>query len=1057
MPFNFASVLIYSFTAILAITLGAFFYRSVQNAQVTLKEDRNLNAVSPEIPPGAKVVPKDDRAKTASPVAAEPQPKQPAAPVEPELPQAQVIPIKSESETIKPPAVMPDLAPLSVPDWVPTPISDIIPGKVTLKAIADAAVTIGPHGSMEEFNGGAVRDLPLRGNEQFFIAQYDLEKVQGWSITKAHWYGKVTTGQVHTLAFSTLPTPWQEGSGTLAEPAQGGATLRWADQGKTQWREDGIPLNYLIRGGGNSLMCTGSPVEEEQEPYAWVQIELNPALVQALIAGTAHGLAVTDEKGQLGTTATIASRENSRFNHYIEVVGTRSDISAPGTVADLTAWGHPDLRRESTVGVVLSWTATGDDGDRGQAFSYEIRYAPAPANQERTRLLPPELTPRPQRSGNPDKAIIEGLEPDTMYTFFVRAIDEVGQAGVAASATLKTPSAISMPTVEQPQAHPADSIDIVNGSLTLRVVEETAVVDPVSGDVRLGRERKGRTEDLSSFVWDRSSRTLRLRAARNETVGTLLVLGPRQQTFPVIDFSTKPFERAGKPMGGDGFRFHRVWFSMAPHQGGKRTWTGDALIPLASGKLAMDVMPNKIQGQTVQTVYAELQIPTAAEPGTYVGEIVISGAEGASTTINVLLDVLPAVLPPEPSFTIELLAPATLAMLYRKDVSNNDDASPVEMSYYRMAHEHRCALAIMPYLSNGSFVPPFMPPTSGKGLDLDISSWDAWDSRFRRLLDGTGFMGSSAGSAPVPHIILPAFDNWPTPFDEGFLCVGQEISLPDSGIQVYGGRSSEIDACVAPDYWRGVRAALRLFRDHFRARGWRETTAHFWLNNNPSTSYTGKAPLWNLGTPTYRDDFLALEGYARFARADFATWPRDGLAIRVAITNGTVLGSMGSGLFTLLTVSDTDPYTWKELRRRSESTGEKLWLQTPFVPISDMLASTEAMALSYFLAGADGWSIRETIGRPENWLRATHQSLLYCGTPLGTETAVSSMRLKMLRRTVQDIEYMILLQKKMGWNRKQLADFVYRQLPALAQHPEDIDARDLYLLRRAVQQALAAP
>ena len=1062
MPFNFASGLIYSITAIAAVTLGAFFYRSVRNAPEPALGSPSPGEESPVVPPGSKVITRDGQVSQMP--AAPREPYQPPA-EEPRTPAA--VPIAQPAVTAAQPAVeasappaepqsMPDLVLPAPPAWKPTAVSDVIPGKVSLKALADTAIVLGRAGGADEKNGGAATELPLRGNEQFFIAQYDLERVRGWSITKAHWFGKVNSGRVRTLGFSTIPAPWQEGTGTPDAPAEGGATLHWADHGKTQWCGDGAPLAYLIRGGGGSFFSTGDPAEGQGDPDTWVQIEMDPAIVQALIAGTAHGIAVTDEKGQLGTATTIASKENSRFAQYIEVVGTRSDITQPGTLANLAAWAHPDLRRESSVGVVLTWTATGDDGDQGQAFSYEIRYAPAPAVMDRTRLLPPELTPRPQHSGSPDKAIIEGLEPDTLYTFFVRAVDEVGQPGTFASVDIKTPQPIQMPATERPTAYPDEAIDILAGALTLRVAEETELVDPVTGEGRAGGGRKTRRTDAGSFLWDRSSRTLRLRAARNETIGALLVLGIKQGALPPIEFSTLPLERAKRPLGGDGFRFHRVWYSAAPASGARRVWNGDALIPI-KGRMNIENMPNKIAGQTHQAVHAELHVPAAAEPGTYLGGMRIANEAGVETALNVILDVLPATMPPEPTFIVELLAPPTLAMLYKKDVSNTDDAGPVEVAYHRIAREHRCTLAILSYLPNGSSSSPFIPPINGAGLDLDIPSWSAWDGRFQRLLDGTAFMGSSMGSAPVSHMILPVFDNWPTSFETSLLRAEDAFPLENEKYHVYGGRSDEIEACLAPDYWRGIRAAVRQFRDHFRTRGWRETTAHFWLNNNPSANYTGKPPLWYLGTPVYRDDFLALENYARFARADIATWPAGGLAIRVAVTNAAALAAYGTGLFSLLTTSDTEPHAWRQLRRRAETTGETLWFESPVVPMAQEPASIEASALGYFLEGADGWSIRETVGRPENWPRAAPQSLLYCGAPLQTDAPAASLRLKVLRRTVQDIEYLVLLQKKMGWNRRQLADFVCRQVPTLATQPNDVGSHDLHTLRMAAQALLSTP
>ena len=133
--------------------------------------------------------------------------------------------------------------------------------------------------------------------------------------------------------------------------------------------------------------------------------------------------------------------------------------------------------------------------------------------------------------------------------------------------------------------------------------------------------------------------------------------------------------------------------------------------------------------------------------------------------------------------------------------------------------------------------------------------------------------------------------------------------------------------------------------------------------------------------------------------------------------------------------------------------GEILWLMTDSVPLGRTTLQAESSALAWFCEGADGWSIRETVGVPEHWYRGNPQSLFYCGLPTNQDKPYASLRLKTLRRAVQDIEYLRMLQEKKGWTREQLADFVHAAVPQLAAQG-GLGSEDVMKLRYAVQQEL---
>ena len=227
-----------------------------------------------------------------------------------------------------------------------------------------------------------------------------------------------------------------------------------------------------------------------------------------------------------------------------------------------------------------------------------------------------------------------------------------------------------------------------------------------------------------------------------------------------------------------------------------------------------------------------------------------------------------------------------------------------------------------------------------------------------------------------------------------------------------------------------------------------------WLNNGPVENYEGKAPPWFLGQPLYRDDFLALEAFAQVSQTEASSFPGGRFAFRVNVPDPAALAQYGFDRFSILSTLDLSPAAWQLLRRRVATTGEKLWMQTESLPLGNDVAEIETFCLRNFLEGADGWTIRDVVGRPEHLARPQPQSLLYCGLPLKIDGPLPSLRLKALRRAQQDIDYLLLLQDKMNWTRRQLAEFVRQAVPRIE---EDIPLTpdDTARLRYTVQALLA--
>jgi len=80
---------------------------------------------------------------------------------------------------------------------------------------------------------------------------------------------------------------------------------------------------------------------------------------------------------------------------------------------------------QSPNSITLEWTAPGDDGDIGQASTYDIRYATSEINSQNwDQATPLSNIPDPAPAGTEETFKVEGLEANTLYYFAIKASDE---------------------------------------------------------------------------------------------------------------------------------------------------------------------------------------------------------------------------------------------------------------------------------------------------------------------------------------------------------------------------------------------------------------------------------------------------------------------------------------------------------------------------------------------------------------------------------------------------------------------------------------------------------
>lgn len=141
-----------------------------------------------------------------------------------------------------------------------------------------------------------------------------------------------------------------------------------------------------------------------------------------------------------------AADEASNWSALSNLVSTtRVDATAPGQVTDLAA----NLVTQATIR--LTWTAPGDDGERGVASSYDLRCASAPITEESWGAAQPvEGLPLPGEPGSTETFMVTGLEQGTPYNFALKAIDNAGHESELSNALSASTARLARLTTTAP-------------------------------------------------------------------------------------------------------------------------------------------------------------------------------------------------------------------------------------------------------------------------------------------------------------------------------------------------------------------------------------------------------------------------------------------------------------------------------------------------------------------------------------------------------------------------------------------------------------------------------
>jgi len=554
-----------------------------------------------------------------------------------------------------------------------------------------------------------------------------------------------------------------------------------------------------------------------------------------------------------------------------------------------------------------------------------------------------------------------------------------------------------------------DARRVLLGGLTISLVA-TAGCTQVAPDVQLSvwavsgshRIRPDAPARRETDCFSHQDNRISLRAARNEVVACQLVLTTGTEPVERVSVTIGRFsgEKAGPPVMTVRAYCPRLvrtgrppsWLLIRPDAGPADSSWPDALVPLDAQPGGQ---PFDLPAGTSLPIWIDLEVGAGVGPGVYRSPVAIRSGDLVMATAELQLQVLPFVLPVRPQLPV--LAGVDMPSLFRHHLERDgkpyvpagvvagdpmaQQAKAVLHRTFRMLHAHRCS----PFLTG------LRPAVSLDASGRMRVGWDNYDRTVTSYLSGTAFADRQRLAA------------WPIPFDRSF-------PPPAS----YGGANS-------PEYAAAVQEYLGQSAAHFRQKGWL-TTSVVWTDPpdprrlDPPDRIKAFGPLVDKAKAKLRLLTTAIpQSMKPFGWSNHAFDPS--IADLVSIwappaqfyDDTTMAKQRALGRTSWMTV-DRPPYS-------------------PSLSIAAPQVDPRALpwqAFRYNIGGLVLPRINDWTDNPLSSVApADSQWLVYPGKPFGIAGPIPSVRLKQLRRGLQDLEYLTLLKRN---GQGKLADTIARIL-----------------------------
>ena len=839
-------------------------------------------------------------------------------------------------------------------------------------------------------NGGKAGHIKLKTWQEFGLLDFDVSALKGKRIESttlhvAHAGGAVHGGDRGTdlrwFTVSTVSSPWEEGGAeTLSDnPSNKGATFMEASRNARPWTVPGSRVYNSALGLGNSIRVD---VDGGDPRGPWFTLPVDRRLVQALVAGAAHGFMIMDGSTALTANCCISSREGGN-GAYLAVVTAGPDTQAPAPPANVSVKPSPAdaTLKEGAVKVSLR---VPDD-----AFGYDIKLNGKP--------LPRWQIPLAAKAGSTQTFLIEYLPPDVEVKLEVAAVDAAGNVSAAATALGRTSPRITVPRLPDADFKPqGGSPPVSDGKLKVWAFPDICKLDPV-GVAILGEERMEQAPSKNS-VWDAGSRTVRVAAAKGEIAQFQLALDALKGAVGGLKIKVSGLEDIK-------VNLWRSWFVNV-----NGTWQGDYAIPLGADQaLEIPAADNKVGGQKAASVAVDLIVPESAKPGPRTGTVSVTADGVPELKLTLNLRVFDVTIPREISFNPEMncyMGPPWAG-------------SNEFLDYHRLAHYHRSSLNRVTHTHSGNTHQDWVPAVAADG---GVTDWTAFDRNLGPLLDGTAFKDNPRSGVPVPCLYLPHNETWPLPMIGNYDAGPHAPVAGENWIPKHYIFAKPPEQAFSPAYQAAFVKNVSDFVKHAEAKGWTRTWLQFYQNNKVGYNAERlRGTAWTMDEPFQYLDWHALKFFSTMFHKGTKDAKKTVFQYRGDISRPYWQGSCMDGLMEIM-YCNGELFSMlpliKEQKRRMPAT---IYCYGACNGQESSNHNTTAWCLNAYVFECDGVLPWQSLGEDKAFEvcdgdGSGGNALLVDGRRFGV-SAVASFRVHAFRAGAQLVELLRLLEKKNGWGR----------------------------------------
>lgn len=587
------------------------------------------------------------------------------------------------------------------------------------------------------------------------------------------------------------------------------------------------------------------------------------------------------------------------------------------------------------------------------------------------------------------------------------------------------------------------------------VVDDTVKVHPITGSllregvkVHSGDSGSNRSYRQKNSVWNAETNTVRLFAGRNEFVSFQIILEKNQEDLHKFFVTISDLIGPGERISSD----HSVQMFKQLYVQREGNWYPEAMVPFELAGVTPMNLPDPDglvgNGQRVQSIWVDVFVPHELPPGLYSGRIaVLHRTVNKQAVLNLELEVGDFTLSDELHLDVDLMNYGYLNIErgWSDMLIDGPRHRKIELEFFRMAHQHRMSFALVPYNHDGSIPKGLKPELAGVGETIRVRDWSSWDERFGPVLSGEAFKDLPRAGQPVGHFFLPYNLMWP----------------------------SDMRNWMKPAYRTEYKRIAEQFRSHLAAKGWTKPEYHIYYNHKEHYLFYP----WNLDEPTRDKDYEALRYIGEILDESFPDESPVNVLYRLDI-----------GHFFCKNVSSCR-HPREESQRAIEELGAvvDLWNigSAHFFPNADKGGELKRLGKTLYFYGAtssrisdplleaalwgwrgyrydvDGiclwhstdwtdWDMDRPVPDPldfGDWRYEGVSILFYPGERFGLDGPLPSIRLKGMRRGLQDFEYLRLVEEGSLKTRS--------ELDALVDSVLDSQGLDYYSVRRSLFDLLS--